>query len=1050
MLCSIPLPRLHCVQLMAQLDTRASGNPARTGTVKPPSVLVVLVVQDAEAWLPQCLMGLAKQSHPRIGIVAVDNGSADESAELLESALGASRVIRLPQNQGFAGGVAAALASEAASHADYALFLHDDTYLEPQAVASLVEAAERIDGVGVVGPKVLDWDQPQILREIGLATDRFAYPYSPLEDGEIDQGQYDRIREVMYVSSCAMLVSRHAWARVGLPDERLASSRQDVDFCWRARLAGFRVLVTPRAVARHMSAGLTGQRLAAHDVARRYEQERGAVASILKNYGLLTLIWILPLYLFQALIRLVVLVLSRRFQDAYQLVAAWGWNLAHLPGTIRRRVRAQAVRSIPDRAVRRSMAPTAIRLRRWVQAAGQAILPRREAEEGEPVAARTSVIRFARDHPAATAWVLATVVAAIAYRHLVSASPLVGGGLGRFPPSSARFFDELVSGTRHTGLGGGTAGSPALGLLGLGSLLALGKPVLLERILLLGLPAFAAVGCFRSVRVATSDPLPSVVAGACYGLSSASLWAISQGRIPVLVLLAGLPWLAGKVVLPFADLGAIRVRRWIVGAALGLAILTSFYPGALLALALLVVAVILVPPSGARRVRGVLLVGVSLILMGTLVFPLSLDLGRGSFRSLADLAGTPSFGTLARLSLGPGPGSWITGFFLPIGAGVALLFVAREHQALALRAGAAALLAVYLSWLAAAGYLPSFLSNPAAYVVVAAFSCSLLVGLGLSSLLHRMSDTSFGIRHVGTVLMGALLAVGLLGQLVQAGKGSWTVGGPERIPAAYPLAGEAGGPPYRVLWIGSPGGDAFPAPGGLPSGVAPAGSASVRFAVTFPAGASSLDLGRPDPGPGYGQLRQSLVEVLSGQSRHAGAVLAPFAIRFVVADQKDLPLATFRQLTRQVDLDLVSAKGLMIFGNVKAVPVSSDIADPTWRRAANSSRLDVVESLPEAGGRPLHEEASGQVLTGPARQSAGLVLLASQFDPRWRLQPAGGGASIAPDRALGWATGFRTGSVPSGYRIHFTGQRSRTMEIVLLTLLWGAALWVTRRPGRHA
>ena len=1035
---------------MPQVDTRSPGDRARAGKVKPPSVLVVLVVKDGEAWLPQCLMGLAKQTHPRIGVLAVDNASADRSPDLLEAALGPGRVIRLPGNAGFGSAVAVALESEAARQADYALLLHDDTFLEPGAVSALVEAAERIDGVGIVGPKVLDWEQPQVLREIGLATDRFAYSYSPLEDGEIDQGQYDRIREVMYVSSCAMLVSRKTWARVGLPDERLASSRQDLDFCWRARVAGFRVLMTPRAVARHRSAGFQGERPAPPGTsARRYDQERGALASILKNYGLLSLVWVLPLYLIQGLIRLLVLVLSRRFQDAYQLLGAWGWNVAHLPGTLQRRVRAQAVRSLPDRAVRRSMAPAAIRLRRWAQSAVQSLLPERGGGgEAAAVAPRVRALRFARVHPAATAWVLGAVAAAFAYRHVLGTSSLLGGGLGALPSSPSAFFAELVSGIRHTGLGGSTGASPALGLLGAGSVLAVGDPVLLEKILLLGMPAVAAVGCYRAVRAATADPVSSVVAGVCYGLSSAVLWAISEGRIPALVFLAGLPWMAGKLVLPFGHLGAIRVRRWIVGAALGVAILGSFYPGTILAAGVLVAAVLLVPTSGARRLRGVALVGAALVLATALTFPLSLEIARGSWRSMQDLAGEPSFASLARLSLGPGPGAWVTGFFLPGAAAVAVLFVSGRHHTTALRGGIAAVLSLYLAWLAAAGYLPAALSNPVAYVGMAGFSYSILVGLGLASLLG-VARTEFGLRHIGAALMTALLAVGLLGQIVQASSASWEIGGPERVPAAYPVAGEAGGPPYRVLWVGSLDGDAFPAPGGLPTGTVAAGAASVRFAVTAPAGASALDIGRPDVGPGYDRLRQSLVEVLAGEARHGGALLAAFGIRFVLAEPGDLPSAALRRLTRQVDLDLVSARGLTIFRNDKAAPLASDITDPAWSRAARSSRLDAVESLPRAEGRPLVGDPSGQRFAGPERSEAGLVLLLGQFDPRWRLEPIGAKGSLEPDRALGWATGFRTGPMPSGYRVHYGGQRTRTIEMVLLILMWGTALWVTRRPARH-
>src|SRR2546426_2304325 len=215
---------------MRQVETRSPrASPPRT--VQPPSVLVLLVVRDGGRWLRQCLMGLARQTHPRIVVLAVDNDSSDGSANLLETALGPDRVLKGERNLGFAGGVGLALQTDMARQADYVLLLHDDTVLEQGAVTALVETAERVEGAGVVGPKVVDWTEPRVLREIGLSTDQFGYPYSPLEDGEIDQGQYDRIREVLYVSSCAMLVSREVWDRIGPPDERLSPVLEDLDFC---------------------------------------------------------------------------------------------------------------------------------------------------------------------------------------------------------------------------------------------------------------------------------------------------------------------------------------------------------------------------------------------------------------------------------------------------------------------------------------------------------------------------------------------------------------------------------------------------------------------------------------------------------------------------------------------------------------------------------------------------------------------------------------------------------------------------------------------------
>jgi hypothetical protein len=150
-----------------------------------------------------------------------------------------------------------------------------------------------------------------------------------------------------------------------------------------------------------------------------------------------------------------------------------------------------------------------------------------------------------------------------------------------------------------------------------------------------------------------------------------------------------------------------------------------------------------------------------------------------------------------------------------------------------------------------------------------------------------------------------------------------------------------------------------------------------------------------------------------------------------------------------VDLDLISAPGLTIFRNSKSVPVAADVSDPAWARASRSSRLDAVESVPQANALPLAESPSGQHFVGPRRSRASLVLLLDQFAAHWRLIPGGSTGSVAPERAFGWATGFRTGPMPSGYRVEFAGQRLRTFEVLVLALLWAAALWVTRRPVRH-
>jgi hypothetical protein len=339
------------------------------------------------------------------------------------------------------------------------------------------------------------------------------------------------------------------------------------------------------------------------------------------------------------------------------------------------------------------------------------------------------------------------------------------------------------------------------------------------------------------------------------------------------------------------------------------------------------------------------------------------------------------------------------------------------------------------------------LSNAPAYVAVAAFSYAYLVGLGLASVVRGVAQASFGRRQVGLAIMAVVTGVGLCGQVFQAAKGSWAVGGPERVPAAYPIAGRAGGVPYRVLWLGRANGQDFPAPGGEPQGVVDAGPASVRFALTAPSGASWLDLGRPATGPGYDALRAALAEVLSGTTRHGGALLASFGIRFVVAQPGDLTDGALHRLERQIDLEVVPAGGLLILRDVEALPLASALGDLPWRAAALHPSVEAVSALPVPETAPL--QGGGQRYEGPPTAAPQLVMLSQQFDSRWRLVPRGA-APVLPQRAFGWAVGFRLPGSSQGSTVAFSGQRARSVLMSFLALLWLGALWVTRRPVHGA
>ncbi|MDP9329277.1 MAG: glycosyltransferase family 2 protein [Actinomycetota bacterium] len=1003
----------------------------------------MLVVRDGAAWLRDCLSALAAQTYSRIGIVGVDNASTDGSRELLVEALGEGRVLSLSRPRGFGGSIAAAMALPVVGDADYVCLVHDDAELDPDVVARLVEAATSsgLRDVGVVGAKVVDHDNQRLLRDIGRSADRFGHAYTALQPGEIDQGQFDRMIEVLCVSSSAMLVSKPAWQAVGFFDERIDAEHAELDFCWRARLAGFRVVMTPLARVRHRAATAAGERGVPRHRSLRYAEDRAALAAMLKNYGFLSLAWLLPLSMLLALVRLAYLTLSRRFEEAYDVLAAAGWNIAHLPGTLHRRRAVQRARRVRDRRLRRFMESAGLRLPRWFQTAERILEEQRgiDAEDEEEPAARrlrdrTSSLVSA--HPVVVASFLGAIVWAVAARGFFGGGQLAGGVLPSFPSQPSGFLSELASGYRTTGLGGTLAASPGLGLLGGLSALLFGSTALAQKVMLGGLPLLSAVLMYRALVRLTGRPGASVAAAVAYALSGFVLWAFSQGRLDLLVALAVLPAAAERFEVAFArEEPAGDRRRFISGLAVTIAVGIAFQPGLALAFAVLSVVQLV---AGANRSRGLRLIAPATAAALLLVFPFAPSFWSSGGIALGSRIGTTDVASLARLALGPGPGTWIVAAFLPVAALLSFGLTGAEHRGRALRAMLVAIAGLGLAWFSAAGYLPAALSDAPVYAALATVGEVMLVGYGLASVLTGLGRESFGLRQIGTGLLSLVLGAGIALQCVAASVGGWAVGGPSKIPAAWAFASSRETGEFRVLWVGAPNGRPFPPPGGDPIGIVPgAGGASLRYGLTGGDGVSALDFGRTIAGPGGDALRDAVAEIVSGTTSHGGALLAPFGVRFVVAEQGELGTAAAATLDAQIDMDRLPAAGLVIYRNAVAIPPASVLL------------LSDAGSQPIASGDPVAVSMFRSVPALTLRRveggwegtsEPGMVVLSVEFNGAWKLE----GTSAGPQRAFGWATAFETPGGP--VRVRYGGQLSRSLEMWLLAGLWVVALWITRKP----
>ena len=171
-----------------------------------------------------------------------------------------------------------------------------------------------------------------------MAVDHYGVPFSGIEPGEVDQEQHDAVRDVFYVSDAAMLVRADLFHELGGFDPATFPGSDDLDLCWRARLAGARVLVAPDARVRHRRATVQDDRPTArndHGDLRAFTKSR--VRVLTKSYSTVALFWVLPIAFILNVAEAIALVFTRRPGRARALLA--GWFSAFVPGSDIRKAR---------------------------------------------------------------------------------------------------------------------------------------------------------------------------------------------------------------------------------------------------------------------------------------------------------------------------------------------------------------------------------------------------------------------------------------------------------------------------------------------------------------------------------------------------------------------------------------------------------------------------------------------------------------------------------------------------------------------------------------
>jgi len=221
----------------------------------PPKYSIIIVNYNGGALILRCLESVFQHTSD-FELILVDNGSSDGSALTASS--------RFPQitllvNQGNLGFAKANNQGFSKARGEWIVLLNPDTLVTSDWLKALAWSAESSSEVGIVTPKLLRQDGRTIDSTGHVFDFRTGYS-SDRGNGEPDVGQYDDQEEVPSCCFACAAIRRGVFDRIGSLDEKMILYFEDVDYCIRARIAGWKVFYCPKSVVLHVRGGVSPKR----------------------------------------------------------------------------------------------------------------------------------------------------------------------------------------------------------------------------------------------------------------------------------------------------------------------------------------------------------------------------------------------------------------------------------------------------------------------------------------------------------------------------------------------------------------------------------------------------------------------------------------------------------------------------------------------------------------------------------------------------------------------------------------------------------------------
>jgi len=209
-------------------------------------VTVIIVNWQKPQDTIECVQSVQRTKHVNIHIVVIDNGSLDNSAQLIQQNCLEVELITLPRNLGFCGGYNTGIQHALKSGTDYLFLLNNDAIIDPGTIPALVSSPW-----DMAVPKIYYYDEPNRIWAAGAKWRWFPPSVKMVGHKKLDGAAYQTAYPLDYATGCAFMVSTPLIEKVGGFDPLYENYMEDYDFSYRVKRSGFSIGYVPQANVYH-------------------------------------------------------------------------------------------------------------------------------------------------------------------------------------------------------------------------------------------------------------------------------------------------------------------------------------------------------------------------------------------------------------------------------------------------------------------------------------------------------------------------------------------------------------------------------------------------------------------------------------------------------------------------------------------------------------------------------------------------------------------------------------------------------------------------------